>query len=168
MAAEDDSGCLNLIDPNDGEFSNSSGSFSGFSPLREEELQAAKKAKKGKQKAASKTSQKASKKSKNSGNLSASAPINERNTNSEKSPLSELIEKLTPQDIEQFRDLLGVNPQPYEYAYDEDMEAVFGCNLNNYPGLTVELTEDSDSELVPAPIKNRPKKEAVKACGYCQ
>ena len=62
MAAEDDSGCLNLIDPNDGEFSNSSGSFSGFSPLREEELQAAKKAKKGKQKAASKTSQKASKK----------------------------------------------------------------------------------------------------------
>ena len=94
--------------------------------------------------------------------MSASAPINEHNTNSEKSPLSELIEKLTPQDIEQFRDLLGVNPQPYEYAYDEDMEAVFGCNLNNYPGLTVELTEDSDSELVPAPIKNRPKKKPLK------
>ena len=50
MAAKENTVTVN--DPNDNEFSNSSGSFSGFSPLREDEehVEAAKK-QKGKQKA---------------------------------------------------------------------------------------------------------------------
>ena len=161
MAEEQDT--VMITDPNDGEFSNSSGSFSGFSPLREDiaEVEAAKK-QKGKQKGASKTSKKASKKSKNTENVSQSAPVSGRTQNSDKnkkdSPLSELFNKLTPADIEQFRNLLGVTPQPL-YAEEEDMQSVFGCDLNNYPGLTVELTEESDSELVPAQNKKPSKKQ---------
>ena len=164
MAAEEDTVTLN--DPNDDEFSNSSGSFSGFSPLREDEEHAeAAKKHKGKQKATSKTSKKASKKAKKTAKTSASAPIPERNISSENNKksnsLSKLINKLSPDDIEQFRNLLGVAPQPFHYTDDEDMQTVYGCNLNNYPGLTIELTEESDSELASAPAKKQSKKQPL-------
>ena len=162
MAAEEDTVTVN--NHNDDEFSNSSGSFSGFSllPEDEEHAEAAKKHK-GKQKATSKTSKKASKKAKKTAKMSASAQISECNisleNNKKSNSLSKSINKLSPDDIEHFRNLLGVAPQPFHYTADEDMQTVYGCNLNNYPGLTIELTEESDSELASAPAKREQSKK---------
>ena len=35
------------------------------------------------------------------------------------------------------------------------MQTIFECNLNNYPGLTIELTEESDLELASASAKKQ-------------
>ena len=92
-------------------------------------------------------------------NVASSAPAGlsvNKDNETPSSSFASMIESLTDQDIEKLRDIFGQN----EYYYDEEenVQNLFGCSWNEKPNLTIELTEDSDGELVSAPKKSSTSK----------
>ena len=128
-----------------------------------------------KQKATSKTAKKNPKQPKNKGNkqsMSSIAPISDNNLISDTDnslTISGLINRISSQDIDRLRQILGVIPQQLSFAEEEDIETIFGDSLNNLPNLHIELTnDDSEGELDSVPVYKQPKRPPLqpKAISY--
>ena len=122
--------------------------------------------KKKKQKGTLKTAKKNPKQPKNKGNkqsMSSTAPISDNTLNSDTDKslsISDLINRISSEDIDKLRQLLGVIPQQLPFAEEEDIVTIFGDSLNNLPNLhNIELTNaDSEGELDSVPVYKQPKR----------
>ena len=133
-----------------------SGEFSGFSPLNSPVHTSSKK--KGKA-PASKNKTNKKKGSKNSSvnketqNVSV-AEVNQARKQKDQGPLLD-ITKLTVNDISKLREALGIHniPQNTQYAEEDNIRSVYGDSLENMPPLHVQFdTADlSDGEIPPTP-----------------
>ena len=94
--------------------------------------------------------------------MSSTAPISDNNLISDTDnslSISGLINRISSEDIDRLRQLLGVIPQQLPFAEEEDIETIFGDSLNNLPNLRIELTnEDSEGELDSVPVYKQPKR----------
>lgn len=129
-----------LDDPNDSE-------FSGFGPADLGPRVSKKKDKKGKKPLnKSSTSSTAKNTNVNEPKPSSLAPAAQDNDSFD-------IEKLSEDDIEKLRQLLG-----FGCNEEENIQSIFGDSLPNLPNLHIELTEDSEGQLASAPSQKQAKK----------